>query len=197
MQNASTFFEEYARKIATAAAGVKPESIDLAKELILSTIRSGKSILACGNGGSAAIINHMACDMNKGIAADTPLRPRFLSLCGEPSLLTATANDYGYDRAFDLPLSLWMQPGDLLLAVSSSGSSPNIMHALEFTKSIGGRSILLCGFSGGKGLPLADVPIHVPSDNYGIVEDVHQMLLHAIAQNIRITEALPGAELKL
>ncbi len=197
MQNASICFPEYARKIAAVSAKVQPESIDPAKNLLMAAIRSGKSILACGNGGSAAIINHMACDMNKGIAADTALRPRFLSLCGEPSLLTATANDYGYDRAFDLPLSLWMQPGDLLLAVSSSGNSPNILRALEFTKSIGNRSILLCGFSGGKGLALADVPIHVPSDNYGIVEDVHQMLLHAITQNIRVSEALPGAELKL
>lgn len=197
MQTASSYFSGYTLDILKAAQAVHSSSIDRAGEILLETIKAGKSILACGNGGSAAIINHMACDMNKGIAADTVLRPRFLSLCGEPSLLTATANDYGYERAFDLPLSLWMQPGDLLLAVSSSGNSPNIIRALEFTKGIGNRAVLLCGFSGGKGMSLADVSLHVPSENYGVVEDVHQMLLHTLAQNIRITHAIPGAVLKL
>lgn len=197
MKTASSYFSGYVLDILKSAQAIDRSSIDRAGEILLETIKAGKTILACGNGGSAAIINHMACDMNKGIAADTAFRPRFLSLCGEPSLMTATANDYGYERVFDLPLSLWMQPGDLLLAVSSSGNSPNIIRALEFTKSIGNRTVLLCGFSGGKGVSLADVSLHVPAENYGVVEDVHQMLLHALAQNIRATCAVPGAALKL
>jgi phosphoheptose isomerase len=142
-------------------------------------------MFSCGNGGSAAIANHIQCDHVKGIRTQTDLTPQVLSLSTNVELLTAVANDLGYENVFVHQLQSQARPGDVLLAVSSSGRSPNIVHAIAWARDHGLRTIALTGFDGGAARTMAEVAVHVDCTNYGIVEDLHQAIMHALAQYIR------------
>jgi D-sedoheptulose 7-phosphate isomerase/D-glycero-D-manno-heptose 1,7-bisphosphate phosphatase len=100
-------------------------------------------------------------------------------------LLTAIANDIGYENVFAYQLQSQSEPGDVLISVSSSGRSPNIVHALKWARDHGLRTISITGFEGGTARTTAEVAIHVDSTNYGVVEDLHQAIMHALAQYIR------------
>lgn len=139
----------------------------------------------CGNGGSASIANHMMCDHIKGIRASTDLSPRVLSLSTNVELLTAVANDLGYDDIFAYQLQAQSDPGDVLIAISSAGRSANIVRALRWARNNGLRAISITGFDGGVARVEAEISIHVDCANYGIVEDLHQAAMHALAQYIR------------
>jgi phosphoheptose isomerase len=115
----------------------------------------------------------------------TDLTTRVFSLSTNIELFSAIANDHGYEAVFEYQLQSMARPGDVLLAVTSSGRSPNILRALEWANAHGMRTIALTGFSGGGARELAAVPVHVDSDNYGVVEDAHQACMHLLAQYVR------------
>ena len=142
-------------------------------------------MFSCGNGGSASIANHLQCDHVKGVRTTTDLPPRVLSLSTNVELLTAIANDMGYEDVFVYQLQSQSRPGDVLVAISSSGRSANIVRALTWARDNGLHTIAITGFDGGAARTLADVAIHVDCTNYGIVEDLHQAIMHALAQYIR------------
>lgn len=142
-------------------------------------------MFSCGNGGSAAIANHLQCDHVKGVRTATDLVPRVVSLSANVELITAIANDMAYEDVFVYQLQSQSGPGDVLIAVSSSERSPNIVRALTWARDHDIRTIALTGFSGGQARAVAEVTIHVDSANYGIVEDLHQGIMHALAQYIR------------
>ena len=142
-------------------------------------------MFSCGNGGSASIANHLQCDHVKGVRTATDLAPRVMSLSTNVELLTAIANDTGYENVFVYQLQSQSGPGDVLIAVSSSGRSPNIVHALTWARDHGLRTIAITGFDGGAARSVAEVAIHVDSANYGVIEDLHQAIMHALAQYIR------------
>jgi D-sedoheptulose 7-phosphate isomerase/D-glycero-D-manno-heptose 1,7-bisphosphate phosphatase len=150
-------------------------------------------MFACGNGGSASIANHLQCDHVKGIRTATDLAPRVMSLSTNVELLSAIANDMGYENVFVYQLQSHARPGDALIAVSSSGRSPNIVHALTWARDHGLRTVALTGFDGGAARTVAEVAIHVDCANYGIVEDLHQGIMHALAQYIRQSRMTPEA----
>jgi D-sedoheptulose 7-phosphate isomerase/D-glycero-D-manno-heptose 1,7-bisphosphate phosphatase len=108
-----------------------------------------------------------------------------MSLSTNVELLTAIANDTGYENVFVYQLQSQSGPGDVLIAVSSSGRSPNIVHALTWARDHGVRTIAITGFDGGAARAVAEVAIHVDSVNYGVIEDLHQAIMHALAQYIR------------
>lgn len=175
------YFEEWARAV---------ESLDLmslqrAAGLLLDAYFAGATTFACGNGGSAAIADHLQCDHLKGVRTGTDLVPRVTSLASNVDLITAIANDIGFEDVFAYQLQSQGRPGDVLVAISSSGSSPNVLRALSCARARGMATIALTGFSGGEARRLADVSIHVECSNYGIVEDLHQAVMHSIAQYIR------------
>lgn len=182
---APSYFDAYAEEIARAAKSIEPVAIERAAVTLVEAYLRGARIFSCGNGGSAAIANHMQCDHTKGIAAATDLSPRVLSLSANVELLTAIANDTGYENVFVHQLETQSEPGDVLLAVSSSGRSPNIVSALTWAREHGLATIAVTGFDGGPARAAADVSVHVDSLNYGIVEDLHQAVMHALAQYIR------------
>ena len=182
---AGWFFEAYAEEAARAASSIEPASLDRAAEVLLEAYTSGARAFSCGNGGSASIANHMQCDHVKGIRNETDLAPQVLSLSTNVELLTAIANDLGYENVFVHQLQSQARPGDVLIAVSSSGRSANIVHALAWARDHGLRTIAITGFGGGEARTMAEVAIHVDSTNYGVVEDVHQAIMHALAQYIR------------
>ena len=183
--SAASYFDAYAEEMARAAKSVEPGTLELAAATLVEAYRRGARIFSCGNGGSASIANHMQCDHMKGIRTATDLRPHVISLSANVELLTAIANDNGYEDVFAYQLQSQSEPGDVLLAVSSSGRSPNIVRALTWARDHDLRTIAVTGFAGGAAKGAAEVSVHVDCTNYGIVEDLHQAIMHALAQYIR------------
>ncbi len=184
---AGSFTSGYLDELARAAATIEPSLLNRATEILLDAYTRGRLVFSCGNGGSAAVANHLQCDHLKGVRNGTDLRSRVISLSSNVELLTAIANDIGYHDSFAYQLRAQSEPRDVLIAISSSGRSPNILHALEWGRDNGLHTIALTGFDGGGAREIAEVAVHVDSENYGIVEDLHQSIMHALAQYIRQT----------
>ena len=184
-ESMGSFYDEYAECCSRAQASVDRSLLCRAAELLQAAISRDSSILACGNGGSAAISNHLACDHAKGISADTGLKPLVRSLVSTIELITAVANDISYADVFGYQVKMFGRAGDVLITISSSGDSENIVRALHAAKEVGLSTIALTGFSGGRSARLADINLHVAAENYGVVEDVHQSIMHGLAQYIR------------
>ena len=182
---AAWYFGAYAEETARAAGSIVPAALDRAAGILLQAYTSGARVFSCGNGGSAAIANHLQCDHVKGVRTSTDLAPCVVSLDANIELLTAVANDLGYENVFVYQLQSQSGPGDVLVAISSSGRSPNIVRAIEWARDHDLRTIALTGFGGGDARAMAEVAIHVECTNYGIVEDLHQAIMHALAQYIR------------
>jgi phosphoheptose isomerase len=190
---AAWYFDAYAQQAARAASSIEPAALDRAAGILLDVYTRGARVFACGNGGSASIANHLQCDHVKGIRTATDLVPRVVSLSANVELLTAIANDVSYDEVFTYQLQSQSEPGDVLIAISSSGRSRNIVSALGWARDHGLRTIALTGFDGGDAKEVAEVSIHVDGANYGLVEDVHQAVMHALAQYIRQSRMTAGA----
>jgi len=190
---ASKYFDGYAAELARAVSSVDPAALDRAAGILADAYDRGARVFSCGNGGSAAIANHLQCDHIKGIRNGTDLTPRVLSLSNNVELLTAIANDLAFDEVFAYQLRSQAAPGDVLIAISSSGRSPNIVRAVTWARENGVYTIALTGFDGGDARRLADVALHADITNYGVVEDLHQSLMHALAQYIRQSRMTPDA----
>ncbi len=177
----AAYFEEWAR----ASRSIDGAELERAAALLLAAYGGGTTVYTCGNGGSAAVADHLQCDHLKGIRTGTDLAPRVISLASNVDLITAIANDIGYEDVFAYQLESQGRPGDVLLTISSSGRSPNIVRVLGWARDHDLRTISFTGFDGGEARQLADVAVHVTCRNYGIVEDLHQTAMHALAQFIR------------
>ena len=184
-RSAASYFDAYAEEMSRAAKTIEPEAFDRAAAMLVEAYTRGARMFSCGNGGSASIANHVQCDHVKGVRTTTDLAPQVLSLSTNVELLTAIANDLGYENVFVYQLQSQSGPGDVLMAVSSSGRSANIVRALEWARDHGLRTIAITGFDGGEARAVAEVSLHVECTNYGIVEDLHQTVMHALAQYIR------------
>lgn len=138
----------------------------------------GKRIFICGNGGSAATASHYCCDFNKGVSENQNDKYNFECLNDNIPTLMTVANDIGYEEVFRFPLKNKMKSGDILIGISGSGNSKNVVNAMEYAKSIGGTTIAIVGYSGGKMKEMADYNIHVNINDMQISEDIHMMLDH-------------------
>ena len=183
--SADGYFAAYRDNIVRGWSTVDPARVVQAAQLLQDCLARDGVVFTCGNGGSAAIANHLLCDYHKGVQTDTAARPRVASLSSHIELLTAIGNDIGYEEVFVYQLKGMARPGDLLLTISSSGDSENIVRAATWAKQNAIPVISLVGFSGGRCKSIADVAIHVAADNYGIVEDVHQSIMHVLTQYLR------------
>lgn len=181
----ASYWNAYLTESQQAARSIPVVQIDRATTVLLEAYRRGAGVFSCGNGGSAAIANHFQCDHLKGVRTSTDLLPRAVSLSANIELVMAIANDLSYADIFSYQLQSQARTGDVLIAISSSGCSENIVRALSWARNNGLRTIALTGFEGGEARKLADVSIHVPSSNYGVVEDIHQAIMHTLAQYIR------------
>lgn len=145
--------------------------------------RKGKQIFIIGNGGSAATASHMACDLGKITSPESDnaaWRFRVTSLTDNVPWITALANDLGYEYVFSEQLKNLLHKGDMVIAISGSGNSPNIIEGIREAKFLGATVLGILGFDGGKALGMVDASILVRSENYGHVEDVHMVLDHLI-----------------
>lgn len=183
--NASAFATEYFGRVRHACDSVDLERLSAAIDILERCYGDGQSVFVCGNGGSAAISNHLVCDHVKGIQTNTHLSPRVTSLSSNIEIITAVANDISYDDVFAYQLKSTARAGDALITVSSSGDSENVVRAAKWARDNNLPVIAMTGFQGGRSRELATVSLHVDGDNYGIVEDVHQSLMHIFAQYIR------------
>ena len=179
------YFDDYRKLLNTALYTVDEFSVLKMEEQLTKLAKSGTPLLVCGNGGSAAITEHLSCDHTKAIACDTNLNPFVIPLQSNVSLNTAIANDYRYEEVFSRQIRWWPKEFGLLV-VSSSGNSSNIVNAVLEAKDKGAVTMAMVGFDGGKVKDLVDICVHVDSDNYGVVEDCHQIIMHSMAQSIRI-----------
>jgi phosphoheptose isomerase len=195
-EHAASYCDDYLKESARAASSIDLSKVERAAAVLLHTYTTGGNVFSCGNGGSAAVANHLQCDHVKGIQTGTDLLPRVMSLSSNVELLTAIANDLTFEHVFTYQLQSQARPGDVLIAISSSGRSPNIVRALTWAREHRLRTIALTGFSGGEAKQLAETAIHVDCENYGVIEDQHQAIMHAIAQYLRqsrMTEAAVAA----
>lgn len=183
--SAGAYCDDYMKRLARAGASIDRKKLDQAAEMLRNGFERGNWLFACGNGGSAAISNHLLCDFAKGIQTDTDLLPRVISLSANLEIITAIANDIAYEDCFVYQLRTAARAGDMLLTVSSSGDSENVVRAVEWARDNGVESIALTGFDGGRSARLATINLHVDGDNYGVIEDTHQSIMHVFAQHLR------------
>jgi D-sedoheptulose 7-phosphate isomerase len=181
----SEFVSSYCRGLEACRQEVPLEDLERVLQAILKAYETDRTVFVLGNGGSASTASHLACDMGKGTAVPGQRRLRVVSLADNQALLTAWANDTCYEMVFKEQLENLLQPGDVVIAISASGNSPNVLRAVEYAKEQGAVTIGLIGFGGGKLKRLVDLDITVSSRNYGQVEDYHLTLNHIISQYLR------------
>jgi D-sedoheptulose 7-phosphate isomerase len=183
--DAGSYSDAYFAKVKEAAASVDRGKMQQAAGILTEVYSAGGMVYSCGNGGSAAIANHLVCDHCKLVRTDTELTPRIYSLSTTVEIITAIGNDLSYEEIFVYQLRALAKPGDALITISSSGNSENIVRAARWAKDNALPVISMTGFSGGRSAEIADVNLHVTADNYGVIEDIHQSLMHILAQYIR------------
>lgn len=161
------------------------ETIDLQKvqqaiEWFREARDQDRQIFVCGNGGSASTASHFACDIVKGASFKRPSRFRIMALTDSLPTLTAYSNDVGYEVVFEEQLRNFARPGDLVMGISGSGNSPNVLRAIEYANSAGCRTIALSGRDGGKLGRLVQLNIQVSEPHMGRIEDAHMVVCHMI-----------------
>lgn len=173
------FARNYLLYLAEILEKMDYDSIGEMIKAFLRARETGATIFFVGNGGSASTASHFANDIS--IGSNSKSKPfRAISLCDNMSIITAIGNDYGYDQIFVRQLDKLMASGDILVAISASGNSPNVIKAVEYANENGAVSIGLSGFDGGRLRKACQISVHVPSrkGEYGPVEDLHMMLDH-------------------
>ena len=175
------WIRDYVDQHRAVLASLPPEKIQRLIDLILAAWREDRQIFVFGNGGSAANLSHFATDLGKGASDKLGKRLRILSLNENVAWMTAIGNDYAYEDIFWRQLENYARPGDLVFTMSVSGSSPNLVKAVEWSKAHGVATIALIGAARGRLAALAQEVVVIESTHYGRVEDAALMLCHIIA----------------
>ena len=161
------------------------ENVESITEILYQAYKENKQVFIMGNGGSASTASHFACDLGKGTIIEGKPRFRVISLNDNISLITALSNDFGYDEVFREQLMNLVNQGDIVIAITGSGNSTNVLKAIDYARSRGAITIGFIGFDGGNLKERVDKEITVSSTNYGQVEDIHLTLEHLITQFFR------------
>jgi D-sedoheptulose 7-phosphate isomerase len=177
--------QRYWDELAAVARAMPLATLAEAAEWLLACYERGGQVFILGNGGSAATASHFACDLAKGTRTAGLPAFRVLSLTDNVPLLTAWANDTSYERVFAEQLAAFVGPGDLVVAISGSGNSPNVLAVVEVVRARGARLLALTGESGGQLAALADLAIRVPAGPIEQVEDAHLAVAHSLCVAIR------------
>jgi D-sedoheptulose 7-phosphate isomerase len=186
--------KDYLLAVQDLLAHLDHEVVDRMIDVIWRGYEEGRTLFVFGNGGSAALASHFACDIGKGTVAGRAKRLKTIALTDNVALITALANDKAYDEIFSEQLESLAEKGDIALAISGSGNSPNVIRGLEAGRRLGVQTLLLTGFAGGRAKALADLCLIVPSDSMQHIEDAHLCATHAIFLAIRQRMMLNNAE---
>src|SRR5436309_3308276 len=182
MRNA---IERYWHDLERVAGAMPLGLLESAVDVLLDCHRRGGTVFVLGNGGSAATASHFVCDLAKGTRTDGLPAFRVVSLTDNVPLMTAWANDTSYDRVFAEQLSALVRPGDVVIAISASGNSPNVLAATRVARQLGAATIALTGQSGGRLGRLAELTIRVPARSIEQVEDAHLAIAHSLCVALR------------
>lgn len=178
MQNYEEQIKNYIEMEKEVLSNLSPASIDRVMNILEDARLNGKRIFICGNGGSASTASHFECDFNKGVSYDQQIKYDFECLSDNVPMMMAIANDISYDDIFVVPLRNKLKPGDVVIGISGSGNSENVVKAIVYGNEIGAETIALVGYDGGRLKNIAKHHIHVNINNMQIVEDVHLVLDH-------------------
>ena len=170
----------YFEKVVRTIEKMPVTTIDQVVGALLQAYESSRMIYVFGNGGSAALASHFACDLGKGATNGSPKRFQILAFTDNVPLMTAWANDARYEDIFAEQLVNFVRPNDVAFAISGSGKSPNVLNALKIARHAGAFTIGLTGFQGGDMKDLCDLCVIIPSDNMQIIEDLHLSVTHAV-----------------
>ena len=176
------FIVNYINKLSKSLLLCDQKNIQKAVSQIEKTIRNKSTIFVCGNGGSAAIANHYVCDYLKFLRQHTKYKPKVISFSNNIETITAIGNDLDHKKIFSYQAESLCEKKDLIIIVSSSGNSKNIVELLKYCKKKKIKTIGFSGFDGGKLKKNSDISIHIKTDNYGTAEDSHHILMHIIMQ---------------
>jgi D-sedoheptulose 7-phosphate isomerase len=185
-------FSEYADRLRAVLVATDWSGVAQLGEELLDCWKTRRQVFLCGNGGSAGNAIHLANDFLYGISRQKGSALRVTALPANSSVLTCLANDEGYDQIFSLQLAVLANRGDVLIALSGSGNSPNIVKVLEQAREMGVRTYAILGYTGGKAKELADVPLHFPVDDMQISEDLQLIAGHMVMQWLYKNKALVG-----
>lgn len=178
-------YQTYSRKINQAVQQINLEKLSLMSDCLWDALQSKRQVFLCGNGGSAANAIHIANDFLYGISKSNRAAIKVHALTANQSILTCLANDISYSEIFSYQLEALAQKGDILVALSGSGNSPNIIKAIEAAKNIGMQTFAILGYDGGRCLEIADNSIHIPINDMQISEDMQLIIGHMIMQWLR------------
>jgi D-sedoheptulose 7-phosphate isomerase len=174
---ARQYFEELHR----VASSLSHDGVDQIAGILVNAYESGRMVFTFGNGGSASLASHLACDLGKGTAyCNGGKRLRVLALTDNLPTLTAWANDSGYEDVFSEQLRNFAEAQDVAFAISGSGNSKNVLNALQAAREVGATTVGITGFQGGEMKSLCDICVVVPSNNMQIIEDLHLSIAHSI-----------------
>jgi D-sedoheptulose 7-phosphate isomerase len=176
----ASFPQLYKTDVLKAIETIDLDRVGQAIDILIRARDEGRRIFVCGNGGSASTASHFVCDMVKGASFNRNKRFRIMALTDSLPTITAYCNDVGYECVFVEQLKNFAEPGDVVMAISGSGNSPNVLRAVEYGASIGCRTIALSGRNGGKLGPLAEINIQASHPHMGRIEDVHLIVTHMI-----------------
>ena len=185
-------FADYSSRLQNVLATSDWSGVTLLAYDMLACWQNGRRVFLCGNGGSAGNAIHLANDFLYGIAKCSGRGLKVLALSANPAVMTCLANDVGYEHVFSEQLAVQAEAGDLLIVLSGSGNSPNILCALEKAKAMGVKSYAVLGFTGGKSKQLADVAIHFPVDDMQIAEDMQLIVGHMLMQGLYTNRPQPN-----
>jgi D-sedoheptulose 7-phosphate isomerase len=191
-QRARSYMKEAARLVETLPG----DTLDRIFEILREAYRDDRQVILMGNGGSAALASHAAADLGKGTVSEGKRRFRVLSIVDNTPVMTAYANDVSYADVFAEQIRTLAKPGDLVIGISGSGNSPNVLNGLRAARAAGAVTLVLTGHRGGQAIDLADVTLVVPSDDMQHIEDCHLALTHLLMQAMVevVRESLPAAQ---
>lgn len=175
---------QYFNTVQNLLNSVPYEAVDRVVDVLAAANSAGQTIFICGNGGSAATATHFGCDLAKRPIVKGQPRFRVIALTDNNALMTALSNDIGYEAVFSEQLIPLVRKGDVVIGISGSGNSPNVLNAMQVAKDAGATTIGFSGYNGGKLAPMVDVSVHIASFDMAMVEDVHLMLEHAICEKL-------------
>jgi D-sedoheptulose 7-phosphate isomerase len=177
--------DTYLDRLRAALDDLPRDRLSALSDTLMRAYRNNKQVFVVGNGGSSSTASHMAADLAKNTIGPNMKRFRIVSLNDNAAIVTALANDLGYENIFCEQLSNLIHAGDVLIVVSASGNSPNVLKAIDYARSRSAEVIGLLGFDGGAAAKLADNALVVRSDHYGVVEDVHLIINHILVDHFK------------
>jgi D-sedoheptulose 7-phosphate isomerase len=177
-----THVNDYIARLQSAIQALPRDRLDRLAEMLFRAYRNDKQVFTLGNGGSSSTASHMAADLAKNTIGPNMRRFRITSLNDNAAIVTALANDLGYENIFSEQLVNHIRAGDVLIVVSASGNSPNVLNAMRYAQRNSAEVVGLLGFDGGAAAEIADLSIVVHSRHYGIVEDVHLVINHILVE---------------